>query len=41
MIAGEGLDPVLVVGRSLAQDLFAEHRNANDFSEKVHHLFGP
>src|SRR5262245_19234524 len=29
MIAGEGLDPVLVVGRSLAQDLFAEHRNAN------------
>ena len=41
MIAGEGLDPVLVVGRSLAQDLFAEHRNANDLSEKVHHLFGP
>src|SRR4029077_10424675 len=41
MIAGEGLDPVLVVGRSLAQDLFAEHRNANDVSEKVHHLFGP
>src|ERR1700739_4700390 len=41
MIAGEGLDPVLVVGRSPAQDPFAEHRNANDVSEKVHHLFGP
>jgi hypothetical protein len=32
MIAGEGLNPVLVVGRTLAQDLFAEHRNANNVS---------
>jgi hypothetical protein len=41
MIAGEGLDPVLVFGRTLAQYLFAQHSNADDLSEKVHHLFGP
>jgi hypothetical protein len=27
MIAGEGLDPVLVFGRTLAQYLFAQHSN--------------
>jgi len=41
MIAAKASDPVLVVGRTLAQDLFAEHRNANDLSEEMHHLFGP
>jgi hypothetical protein len=35
MIAGEGLDPVLVFGRTLAQYLFAQHSNADDLSEKV------
>jgi hypothetical protein len=41
MITGEGLDPVLVVGRTLAQDLFAQDGNANDVLEKVHDLSGP
>jgi hypothetical protein len=41
MIAGEGLDPVLVFGRTLAQYLFAQHSNADHLSEKVDHLFGP
>src|SRR6516165_3689911 len=38
VIAGEGLDPLLVVGGSLAQQLLADHRSADDLSEEVHDL---
>ena len=41
MIAGEGLDPVLVVGGAPAQDLLADHRDADHLAEEVHHLLGP
>ena len=41
MIACEGFHPVLVVGSALAQDLPADHGNANDLMEEVHHPFGP
>jgi hypothetical protein len=38
MVAREGFDPVLVVGRALAQDFLADHRNADNLTEEVHHL---
>ena len=38
MIAGEGFHPGLVVGGPLAQDLLADHRNADDLTEEVHDL---
>ena len=41
MIAGEGFHPGLVVGGPLAQDLLADHRNADHLTEEVHHLLGP
>jgi hypothetical protein len=40
VIAGEGLDPVLVIGGSLTQDLFAHHRSADDLAKEVHDLLG-
>ena len=40
MIAGEGFHPGLVVGGALAQDLLADHRNADHLTEEVHHLLG-
>src|SRR5215471_8676718 len=36
VIAGKGLDPVLVVGGPLAQHVFAYHRNADDLAEEMH-----
>ena len=41
MIAGESLDPVLVVGGARAQYLLGHRRHADDPAEEVHHLFGP
>jgi hypothetical protein len=41
VIAGEGLDPVLVIGGAPAQHLLAHRRNADDLAEEVHHLLGP
>jgi hypothetical protein len=41
MVAGVGLHPVLIVGGALAQDLLADHGNADDFADEVHHLLGP
>ena len=41
MIACEGFHQVLVVGGALAQDLPADHGNASDLMEEVHHPFGP
>ena len=41
MIACVGLHPVLVVGGALAQDFLADHRNADDLAEEVHHPLGP
>jgi len=38
MIAGEGFHPGLVVGGPLAQDLLADHRNADHLMEEVHNL---
>ena len=38
MIAGEGFDPGLVVSGPLAQDLLADHRNADHLTEEVHNL---
>jgi hypothetical protein len=38
MIAGEGFHPGLVVGGPLAQDLLADHRNADHLTEEVHNL---
>src|SRR5208337_3969827 len=40
MIAREGFHPVLVVGRTLAQDLLADDRNADDLMEEVDHPLG-
>ena len=40
MIAREGLHPVLVVGRALAQDFLADDRNADDQVEEVYHPLG-
>jgi hypothetical protein len=40
MIACEGFHPVLVVGSALAQDLPADHGDANDLMEEVHHPLG-
>src|SRR5580704_17129199 len=37
MIACEGFHPVLVVSGALAQDLPADHGNAHDLMEEVHH----
>ena len=39
MIAGKGLNPVLVIGGSLAHDLFADERNADNAVEEMHNLF--
>ena len=39
MISGKGLNPVLVVGGSLAQDLFGDGRNADNAAEEMHSLF--
>ena len=41
MIACEGFHPVLIVGGTLAQDLPADHGNADDLMEEVHHPLGP
>src|SRR5262249_24962568 len=41
MIAGEGFHPGLVIGGTLAQDLLADRRDANNLTEEVHHLLGP
>ena len=41
MIAGVGFHPGLIVGGALAEDVFADHRNADDVAEEVHHLLGP
>jgi hypothetical protein len=41
MIACEGFHPVLVVGGPLVQDLPADHGNADDLMEEVHHPLGP
>src|SRR6201998_4279110 len=38
MIAGEGFPPRLVVVGPLAQDLLADHRNADHLTEEVHDL---
>src|SRR5580693_3649020 len=40
MIAGKGFHPGLVVGGPLAQDLLADHRNADHLTEEVHDLLG-
>ena len=40
-IAGKGLDPLLVDGGPLAQNLFADDRNADNAAEEVHDLLGP
>src|SRR5262249_10902216 len=39
--AGEGLDPVLVIGGAPAQHLLAHRWDADDVAEEVHHLLGP
>ena len=41
MISGVGFDPGLIVGGALAEDVFADHRNADNVAEEVHHLLGP
>jgi hypothetical protein len=41
MIAGECLDPDLVVGDPLAQDLLAHHRDTEDLVEEVDDLLRP
>jgi hypothetical protein len=41
VIAGKGLDPLLVVSGPLAQNLFANDRNADNAAEEVHDLLGP
>ena len=41
MVAGEGLDPGLVVGGPLAQDLLAHHRDTEDLAEEVDDLLWP
>jgi hypothetical protein len=41
MVAGEGLDPGLVFGGPLAQQLFADRGSADNVSEKVHDDLGP
>src|SRR5947209_3085679 len=41
VVAGKGLHPDLVVGGTLAQDLLVDRRNADDLTEKMHHLLGP
>src|SRR5215470_19585802 len=41
VIAGEGLDPVLVIDGAPAQHLLAHRRDADDLAEEVHHLLGP
>src|SRR5262249_50802273 len=41
VIAGEGLDPVLVIGGAPAQHLLAHRRDADDLAEEVNHLLGP
>src|SRR6266436_2423252 len=38
MIAGEGFHPGLVVGGPLAQDLLADHWNADHLTEEMHNL---
>jgi hypothetical protein len=40
VIAGEGLDPVLIVGGPLAQKLLAHHRSSHDLAEEVDDLLG-
>src|SRR5215467_10651634 len=41
MVAGECLDPGLVVGGPLAQDLLAHYRDTEDLAEKVDDLLRP
>jgi hypothetical protein len=41
VIAGEGLDPVLVIGGAPAQHFLAHRRDADDLAEEVHRLPGP
>src|SRR5207342_2457402 len=41
MVAGVCFHPVLIVGGALAQDLLADHGNADYFTDEVHHLLGP
>jgi hypothetical protein len=39
VIESEGLDPLLVVSGSLAQQLLADDRCADDLPEEMHNLF--
>src|SRR5215831_17732472 len=41
VIAGKGLDPVLIVGGALAQDLLADDGNTYDAAKEMHNLFRP
>jgi hypothetical protein len=40
VVAGEGLDPVLVVVRPMGEDLFGDRRHAYHLAEDVDHLLG-
>ena len=40
MIAGKGLDPVLILAGAPAQHLFVDGRNAHDLAEEIDHLLG-
>jgi hypothetical protein len=41
VVAGEGFFPVLVIVGSLAEHFLAHHRNPEDLTNEVDHLFGP
>jgi hypothetical protein len=41
VIAGEGLDPVLIVGGAPAQDLLVDGVDADHRAEEVDYLLGP
>src|SRR6266851_884240 len=41
MVAGKGFYPVLVIVGALDENLFIHHRQAEDLTEEVDHLFGP
>ena len=40
VIAGKGLDPVLILPGAPAEDLFVDHRNADHVTEEVHPCSG-
>ena len=39
MVAGVGLHPVLVIAGALAEHFFAHHRQAQNVTEEIDHLF--